>query len=192
MADAPVWDWPYYRHTSTTSVALYASVALTAVGGGITSLNRDVWFAVPFATGHGGTITGGDVEVQAPSSATLRVALYTKMGSHDYAPGSFFADLGSVFVTAATTTWSCAAVVTSAHDLLYLCYAISSDTGMRTHFGDAILRVHGQSRLALDTRTGVLRYANPVASCWLPSFPLSATPNDPDLIRIGLRYGSIP
>ncbi len=193
MADAPVWDVSYFRHIATSSVSLHHGPALAVAESVIATISQGAMDAFPYPTGHGGTLIGGTAHIGGVGSQTLRLALYARTDANNHYPGQLIADLGSVACGSAFLTWSCAAVVTTPHDLIWLAVATNSDRTINCDVGVDTL-VFGRSRTDFSTLPCALTYAQPVSSCWTTTFPASATVSGVNnaVYRIGLTYGAIP
>jgi hypothetical protein len=189
--DVPVWDVAYYRHTNTTSAKLYYGPFVHGQDEGAITVTDEDTFAIPFQTGHGGTITGGLLRINAPDSHHyIRLAFYACTNSRDRYPGTLIADLGSIQCGSALTVWSTTALPTSAHDLWWLTYQVNTNTAFLGMSPSNAPLVYGRLRTDLGTGAPVLRYQNlPYTSCWVGTFPQSATTfNANALPRIMVGY----
>jgi hypothetical protein len=199
MADAPVWDATRYRHVSTSSLTLYVPISGLAADEEVQLQidSGDGVHAVPWLTGHGGTLTGCQIQLTVPdSSAMLRLAFYSRTSSFDAYPSRLLADVGSILCASATTTVSFAPIVTSANDQWWLAFAVDRTTRFDGLDTTGLPIVYGRSRLALDSVSPGLRYIPLAASsAWPATFPASAnaaTAIGDKIPHVAFRIGSAP
>lgn len=167
-------DWAYIRHIHNSSIGFFHSPAVVGQAA-TTALGQDVIYAVPYATGDGGTLASVGLKLFTGGSAELvaRIGIYRKTSSGDLYPAALFADVGSLVLPSTTVQVLSTAVALPPHDLVWFSYIANGAVNIVPALGDMVLPVLGTTYTALNTTYGNLSLTHSYGAAWPATFPNS-------------------